>query len=149
MAALARSRNVSLLTEEEVEERRPILLRGVEQYNGGYFFEAHETLEELWLPCPWPIRTFLQGLIQIAAAFVHLMRHEHPGTVRLLSRALEKLESFPSEYMGIDTARLVSEVRRSRDELAALGPERFEEWDWANIPRLHLVERGEPSSRER
>ena len=140
MAKEARSRNLPLLTEEEVAERRPVLLEGIRQYNDGYFFEAHETLEELWLQSPWPIRKFLQGLIQTAAAFVHLMRHEYPGTVGLLRAALEKLEGFPPDYMGLDVGRLVEEARRALDELGALGPERFEEWDQERIPRVHLVE---------
>ena len=139
MAKAARSRNLPLLTEAEVEERRPVLLQGIEQYNAGYFFEAHETWEELWLPSPWPIRTFLQGMIQTAAAFVHLMRREYPGTIRLLNAALEKLDTFPADYMGIDAARLVSEARRAREELLALGPERFQEWDQQRIPQIHLV----------
>ena len=150
MADAARTRNLPLLTEEEVEERRPILLAGIEQCNEGYFFEAHETWEALWLRSPWPVRSFLQGIIQVAAAFVHLMRHEYPGTIRLLKAALDKLEAFPHDYQGIDAGRLVSDVRRARDELIALGPRRFEEWDKGRIPRIHLVERDEgPSARNR
>ncbi len=57
----ARTQNLRLLTEEEVEERRHILVAGIEQYNAGYFFEAHETLEDLWLPSPWPIRPHGSG----------------------------------------------------------------------------------------
>ncbi len=140
MPKQARARNLPLLTEEEVQERRHILLRGIEQYNEGYFFEAHETWEELWLQSPWPVRRFLQGIIQVAAAFVHLVRHEYPGTVRLLKAALEKLESFPAEFQSIDVARLISEARRARDELMALGPRRFEEWDQEAIPKIHLLE---------
>ena len=143
MAKEARSRNLPLLTEEEVAQRRPVLLAGVAQYNGGFFFEAHETWEELWLQSPWPFRRFLQGLIQLAAAFVHLMRHEYPGTIRLLNEALAKLQDAPVT-MGIDAARLVEEARRARDELAALGPERFEQWDQSGIPQVRLVEPGEP-----
>ncbi len=138
MAKAARPRNLPLLTEAEVEERRPILLRGIEQYNGGFFFEAHETWEELWLQSPLPTRTFLQGIIQLAAAFVHLMRHEYTGTIRLLGHALEKLDGFPADVMGVDASRLVTEAGRARDELAALGPQRFEEWDQGAIPRIHL-----------
>ncbi|OGO50333.1 MAG: hypothetical protein A2148_06620 [Chloroflexi bacterium RBG_16_68_14] len=143
MAKEVRARNLALLTEEEMEERRPILLAGIQQYNGGYFFEAHETWEELWLPSPWPMRRFLQGMIQLAAAFVHLARHEYPGTIRLLDRAVEKLEAFSPQYLGIDAARLASEARRARDELRALGRQRFREWDQSRIPRIHLVEGGE------
>ena len=135
----APERNRPLLTEEEVKERRHILLEGIEQYNDGYFFEAHETWEELWLPSPWPIRQFLQGLIQVAAGFVHLMRHEYPGTVRLLGYALEKLEEFPDDYLGLDVARLRRDVEQARDEIEALGPERYEEWDQTRIPKMHLL----------
>lgn len=142
MAKTAPARNQPLLTEEEVDERRHILLAGLQQYNGGYFFEAHETWEALWLPSPWPIRNFLQGLIQVAAGFVHLMRREYPGTIGLLGHALEKLEGFPDEYLGIDAARLVAETRRARDELASLGREGLEEWDQSRIPRIHLVLEG-------
>ena len=132
------SRNLRLLSEEEVAQRRPILLAGIEQFNDGYFFQAHETLEDLWLVSPLPARTFLQGIIQTAAAFVHMRRREHKGTVRLLRHALAKLETVPGDYMGIDVARLVTETRAARDELLALGPERFEEWD--NVPAIHLLD---------
>jgi hypothetical protein len=133
-------RNLPLFTEEELEERRPILLAGIEQFNAGYFFEAHETWEAIWLQSPWPARTFLQGVIQIAAAFVHLMRHEYSGTVRLLGQGLVKLEDFGPEYLGIDAGRLAGEAGRARDELSKLGPKRFEEWDRGRIPAIHVVE---------
>jgi hypothetical protein len=145
MAKAAQSRNVRLLTDEEFVERRPILLRGIGQFNDGYFFEAHETWEELWLPSPWPARQFLQGLIQIAAAFVHLMRGEYPGTIRLLDEGTTKIAAFPPDYLGIDGARLLAEARAAREELAALGRARLEEWDRRCIPKMHVL----PMSQER
>ena len=139
MGKETRNRNLRLLTEEEVEERRDILVKGVEQYNAGYYFEAHETLEELWLPSPWPVRPFLQGIIQLAAGFVHLMRHEYPGTIRLLGRAIEKLEAAPDGYMGIDSKQLVAEARRAHEQLETLGPDHFQEWDLRGIPKIAFV----------
>ena len=139
MGEETRNRNLRLLTEEEVEDRRDILVAGIEQYNAGYYFEAHETLEELWLPSPWPVRPFLQGIIQLAAGFVHLMRHEYPGTVRLLARAIEKLDAAPDDYMGIDSAQLVADARRAYLEIEALGPDRFQEWDRRGVPKIAFV----------
>jgi hypothetical protein len=144
MTNKARPRNLSLLTEDELLARREVLLAGIDQYNEGYFFEAHETWEELWIVSPWPARRFLQGLIQVAAGFVHLMRHEYPGTVRLLGHALEKLDGFRPQYLGIDVEKLATDVRRARNELLALGPERFEEWDKGRIPRIHLALETDP-----
>ncbi|MEX0785237.1 MAG: DUF309 domain-containing protein [Dehalococcoidia bacterium] len=142
-------RNMRLLTEEEVEERRPILLQGIEQYNDGYFFEAHETLEELWLPSPWPIRIFIQGIIQLSAAFVHLKRHEYDGTIRLLGHAIKKLSDFPAGYMGIDVSRLMSEASQAREELVSLGADRLDEWDQRRIPTIHLVKPKRAKARKR
>jgi predicted metal-dependent hydrolase len=135
---VARARNQRLLTEDEVAARRHELLDGVEQYNSGYFFQAHETWEDLWLLSPHPYRPFLQGLIQVAAAFVHLSRRQYPGTVRLLGEALAKLDNAPPGLMGIDVALLREEVRRAKDALELLGPERFEDWDRSGIPRMRL-----------
>jgi predicted metal-dependent hydrolase len=139
MAEQPPTRNLRLLTEEEVEERRYILVDGVAQYNAGYFFEAHETLEELWLPSPWPIRPFLQGIIQMSAGFVHLVRGEYPGTVRLLARAIEKLSAAPDGYLGLDSAQLVLDATRVLGELEALGPDRFQDWDRSGIPKIAFV----------
>lgn len=139
MAKDARARNQPLFSEDDLEARRPLFLEGISQYNDGYFFEAHETWEDLWYPSPAPYREFLQGIIQIAAAFVHLMRHEYPGTVRLLDAALERLAPYDAAFMGIDVDRLRREAARARDELAALGPAHFESWDRTRIPQIHLV----------
>lgn len=149
MAKEPRQKNVPLLTEDQLLEQRHILLEGIKQYNQGYFFEAHETWEDYWYPSPWPARHFLQGLIQVAAGFVHLMRREFPGTVRLLTAALDKLREFPPDYMGIDVAALIVGAARARDELEALGPDRFDEWDQARIPRIRLLEETKPRGRER
>ncbi len=139
MAKEARPRNQPLLTEAELEAQRHVLLESIAQFNDGYYFESHETLEDLWYASPLPARTYLQGIIQLAAGFVHLMRHEYPGTVGLLDAALDKLSSAPDDFLGIDMRRLRSDARRARDELAALGPERFEEWDRGRIPHIRLL----------
>ena len=54
------------------EDRR--LMRGVAHFNAQEYFEAHEVWEELWLVAREPEKTFLQGLIQVAAAFHHHAR---------------------------------------------------------------------------
>jgi len=141
MPEAARPRNLPLFTDGEIQERMHILFEGVQQFNDGYFFEAHETWEDLWMQSPWPIRRFLQGLIQTAAALVHLVRHEYPGTVRLLGHAIEKLNDFTPRYMDIDVASFVSGATEARETLIALGPDRFEQWPRERIPRIELAGR--------
>ncbi len=139
MAKDTRPRNLPIFTDEELQERLHVLLTGVAQYNDGYYFEAHETLEDLWMQSPWPVRRFLQGLIQLAAAFVHLVRHEYPGTTRLLGHAIEKLSDFTPRYLGVDVEALLAAASAARDELRSLGPSRFEQWPRDRIPRIPLT----------
>jgi len=93
--------------------------KGVEQFNHGHFFEAHETWEEIWLPAPEPERTFLQGIIQLAAAFHHYMRSNRRGAESLLAAGLKKLDRFPEKHRGLELEALRAAARRWIAALAA------------------------------
>src|SRR5437879_1821791 len=93
--------------------------KGVEQFNHGHFFEAHETWEEIWLPAPEPERTFLQGIIQLAAAFHHYMRSNRCGAESLLAAGLKKLDRFPEKHRGLELEALRAAARRWIAALAA------------------------------
>jgi predicted metal-dependent hydrolase len=138
--ARRRPRNLPLLTEKEVLERLPAVAQGIREFNAGLFFQSHETLEELWMVSPWPVRNFLQAIIQVAAAFVHLKRNQYPGTHRLLSEAILKLEGFTPRCLGIDVERLLADARRCREELLALGQDRLHLFDGRLIPRIEFDE---------
>ena len=80
-----------------------------------------------------------------AVATIRLNRPEKHNALNTqlcheLIDALDKLEEFPRDYMGIEAGRLAADARRAREELLALGPERFEEWDMGGIPRMGLTE---------
>jgi predicted metal-dependent hydrolase len=138
--AQKRSRNQRLLTDEEVLERLPTLAQGIREFNAGLFFQSHETLEELWMVSPWPARDFLQAIIQVAAAFVHLKRNQYAGTHRLLAEAILKLERFSPRCLGVDVGRLLEDARRCREEVLSLGEARLNLFDRRLIPRIEFDE---------
>jgi uncharacterized protein len=80
--------------------------RGIDLFNSGEFFQAHEAWEEIWLSATEPEKTFLQGLIQLAAAFHHGKRGNLAGMKSLLEAGLAKLEKFPADCRGIRLAEL-------------------------------------------
>jgi hypothetical protein len=84
--------------------------RGVADFNARRFFEAHEVWEKLWLGAPEPEKTFLQGLIQVAAAFHHHGRGNARGRQSLLAAGIAKLAGCPGEYRGMAIAKLREEV---------------------------------------
>lgn len=83
---------------------------GVEQFNRGEYFAAHETWERLWLEAGGQKKLFLQGTIQLAAAFHHLGRGNTRGARTLLRAGRAKLEQISPVFWGIRVDRLRSET---------------------------------------
>ncbi len=87
------------------------LAEGLRLYNAGEFFTAHEAWESVWLKSPEPEKTFLQGLIQVTAAFHHLQRDNPLGTTLLLQAALRRLDRYPPTFGGIAVTLLCNDIR--------------------------------------
>src|SRR5271165_3173150 len=94
-------------------------IKGLEAFNSGYFYEAHEHWEEVWLETRNPEKIFLQGLIQVAAAFHHHSRANLLGTRNLLRAGLVKLDQFPEVHGGLEIGALRQVVREWLDALNA------------------------------
>lgn len=86
------------------------LADGLQCYCREEFFEAHEHWELVWLKSQEPEKTFLQALIQVAAAFHHLQRKNVRGATSLLKEALRRLDSYPSFFGGIAVGPLREDV---------------------------------------
>src|SRR6266498_2339890 len=87
------------------------LLKGLRCFHSGEYFEAHEHWELVWLALPEPEKTFLQGLIQITAAFHHFQRGNNLGTVSLMRSAMRRLDGYPDVFAGIVVAPLRAAIR--------------------------------------
>jgi predicted metal-dependent hydrolase len=80
--------------------------RGLEHFNARQFFEAHEVWEEVWLVEDEPEKTFLQGIIQIAAAFHHYRRGNSDGAETLLA-AILRATSWPGDSRAARRGEIV------------------------------------------
>lgn len=83
---------------------------GIRLFNERQFFACHEVLEDEWRPEIGHRRNFLQALIHIAVAFVHMQRGNPVGAGGQLRKGLLKLDKYLPIYEGIDTARLQSDA---------------------------------------
>ena len=100
---------------------------GIQLFNTQKFFEAHEALEIVWLQARGEQKTFLHGLIQVAAAFHHFTRDNLPGFRSLLEKGLRKLEKSGEGWGGIQLADLLDQLQPWRElarQLGALPPSR-------------------------
>jgi uncharacterized protein len=82
--------------------------RGIELFNQGRFFDAHEAWEQSWLRSGGEEKIFYQGLIQAAAAILHVQRGNPSGARSLWQKAGSKLAGLPADYRSIDLEQLRS-----------------------------------------
>ena len=106
--------------------RRRALDDGLEAYDRGDFFLAHELLEPAWMGTDdLPERELLQGLIKLAAAHVHGVRGNAAGVVKNLEGARARLAGAGAsgERLGLDVTALVAEIEhRLAGVVAAADP---------------------------
>ena len=90
---------------------------GLELFNTGKFFDAHEVWEDVWRAAPAEEKKFLQGLIQVAVALHHHSRGNLDGARSLLARAQRNLSSYPDSYKGVNLAALRRQIAASEHAL--------------------------------
>jgi predicted metal-dependent hydrolase len=117
------------------------LIKAIEEFNAGEFFEQHETLELLWRATPDEIRHLYEGILQIGVGMHHLLKNRNfHGAAVKLDHGMRLLDAFPPVCHGVDVARLRRDAATARARLVELGPSGLERFEKEKIPRVHLVE---------
>lgn len=131
----------ALLADVEPDSVEPHYAGYFACFNRGLFYEAHDVLEELWLPVRQsPEGDFFKGLIQFAGAFVHLQKNRLRPAAALLKLARANLAKYPGPHRRLDTAALLGVMEDWLQRLEAAGFAR-NPYDGTNAPRLQLLPR--------
>ena len=78
-------------------------------WNERLFFEVHEVLEAVWKTAAGATRQALQGVIQIAVAYHHLMHGNRRGARTLLAEGRSRLASAPATALpALDVGALLT-----------------------------------------
>jgi uncharacterized protein len=98
--------NYQEIIERHLEKDKAIM-RARELFNDERYWEAHEVLEYVWKNSTGTEKEILNGIILIAAAFVHDEKDEQDICVSILHRAKRKLDRTSDKYYGIDMTKIV------------------------------------------
>ena len=90
----------------------------MDEFNRGFYFECHDTIEDLWSGLRGPSRDFFQGLIQVSVAFYNLGNGNRAGAESMTRRALKRFERYPDRYFGFDLAAQREALRRLLEHIA-------------------------------
>jgi predicted metal-dependent hydrolase len=98
----------------------PRFARGVELFNAGRHFDAHEEWEHLWRECDQSDRRFVQSLIHAAVALYQWGRGNATAARTQLARGRAKAGEYPPAHLGVDAARLWADLAAALDAPAGL-----------------------------
>lgn len=110
-----------------LDVRREAFAEGLAAYDRGDFFAAHEALEPAWMGSDdLEERALHQGLIKLAAGYVHAVRRNPAGIAKNLGGArlhLAQAESAGAAW-GVDVRMLLADLdaRLADPSLAATPP---------------------------
>lgn len=112
------------------QEELPALARqGIELFNAGEYFEAHELLELAWRAESRPVRDLYQGLLQIGVGYYHLLRRNYRGARKMFQRGRTSLESLPDVCQGVDLRQFRSDFSMIEERVIRLGPDHLDGFD--------------------
>lgn len=103
-------------------------LRGIDLFNHGYYWEAHEAWESLWHACGRTGLTadFLRGLIRLTAAGFKVKEGHSAGVSRHAAAAAQLFEQVAAElggeqacYMGLSLGEIARFARQAGRPSAA------------------------------
>jgi predicted metal-dependent hydrolase len=107
-------------------------------FNRQLFYEAHDVLEDLWLPDRHGADgNFYKGLIQLAGAFVHLQKDRLRPAAALFKLALANLEKYPPFHKQLDLKMVKALAQKWLSELERSGFSR-NPLTVASVPHLTL-----------
>ena len=107
------------------------LQEGIDLFNAGHYWEAHEAWEREWMPDrKGPDSGFYKGLIQVAAGCLHYTRRNRRGAVNKWTSGAGYLRPYLPSHRGVSLAPLVEAVDGYLDAIGG------QTWPELTMPRI-------------
>ena len=110
---------------------------GIERFNRGEYWLAHEALEDAWNEESAPIKELYRGILQTAVVYHHISKQNYRGVLKVYNRSQKWLNPLPAICQSVDIARLRADLDAAIAEVRRLGAENLGEFDL--YPKIHLT----------
>src|SRR5215472_3994734 len=111
---------------------------GLELFNSGRYFDAHETWEDLWRETQGPEKLLVQALVQSAVALHHASTGNYVGARSVMERSIRNMAGYRRHFGGVDVVEFRTQLQRVLREMDSERP--FTAW---RLPRLRRSARAD------
>jgi len=126
-------------TPSKADTLHPEALKGIELFNLGEYYKAHDPLELAWMKTRSPERDLYQGILQIGLAYYQISRGNYRGALKMFKRGQRNLDPLGKSQSGVDIAKLREDARTVEKALRLLGPNKISELDMGLIKEVALT----------
>jgi len=119
----------------------PKAIQGLELFNLGRYFEAHEALETAWRAESGSVRDLYRGILQVGVAYLHIINRNYPGALKVCQRGWKWLLPWPETCRGVAVGSLRQHLEIVMTSLQKLGPQRILEFDTALLKPVQYSKR--------
>jgi len=122
-------RGVSVKASDCAGVVHPAAIKGMELFNAGEYWLAHENLEEAWKEETGPVRELYRAILQTAVIYLHITRSNYNGAIKVYGRIQKWITPWPDVCRGIEIGRLHQDMEIVIAEVKRLGPDRLAGFD--------------------
>jgi hypothetical protein len=107
----------------------PAAVKGMQLFNAGEYWLAHEELEEAWKEEIGPVGELYRAILQTAVVYLHVTRANYSGAIKVYGRVQKWIRPWPEVCRGIEIGQLRLDLDAVIAEVKRLGPDRLAGFD--------------------
>ena len=115
----------------------PAAVKGMELFNAGEYWLAHEQLEEAWKDENGAVRELYRAILQTAVVYLHITRANYNGAVKEYGHVQKWINPWPGVCRGIEIGRLRQDLEAVIAEVKRLGPDHLADFDRSLFKPVH------------
>jgi hypothetical protein len=114
-------------------------LTGLQEFNRGHYFEAHEYLEDAWNEDDSVGRNLYRAVLQIAVAYLQIERSNYAGAVKMILRSRQWFAPLPDICRGINVAQLQNDAENVYNLLISTVPDEIADFDMTLLKPVQVI----------
>jgi predicted metal-dependent hydrolase len=103
----------------------PAAIKGMQLFNQGEYWLAHEALEAAWKEESGAVRELYRAILQAGVVYLHIERDNYNGAVKTYRKVQKWIQPWPDVCRGIEIGRLRHDLDTVIAEVKRLGPDRL------------------------
>lgn len=107
----------------------PAAIKGMQLFNDGEYWLAHEALEEAWNEEDGAVRELYRAILQTAVVYLHITRDNYNGAVKVYGRVQKWIQPWPEVCRRIQIGQLRRDLDVVIAEVKRLGPDQLASFD--------------------